>query len=405
MKHADIQRLLEDGLISQQQHDLIAERYGLKESANRVLVVFSMIGAVLVVAGIILIIGSNWEEIPRAIKVAGGLFLMLGAYGGGYYLRDVRREHTVIGEMLYFLGAGLFLANIALIGQIYNLSSRSPNGILLWWIGIAGLPWVLRSLALHVASLIAFLLLLGCETFMGRGRLFFCGDQRIVAVWAVIGLAVYSLGTVLHRTSYRKFSKVTEVIGLLIFNAMSLPLIYKWFYHSYAWRNPPAMPGALAYLGICALTLILALWGLEKREGLDKTWRYVWGATLGGAVLMTIGAVWLSPIVAFENYYHAHSPAYNSSYWMFATVVLFVFAILQIQVGIKVSSSGYVNLAMVMIALIIISAYITLIGSMARTGLTFVAGGVLLIGTGIFLEKRRRVLLGTLRSSMPQEAK
>lgn len=119
---------------------------------------------------------------------------------------------------------------------------------------------------------------------------------------------------------------------------------------------------------------------------------------------MTIGAVWLSPLMAFEHYYSAYYTSYNSSYWMVATVVLFAFAIMQIQVGIKLSSSVYVNLAMVMIALIIISAYITLMGSMARTGLVFLAGGVLLIAVGVFLEKRRRILLQGIRVTKSREA-
>jgi uncharacterized membrane protein len=43
---------------------------------------------VLVAAGIVLLIASNWDEIPRGVKLAVGLALMLGAHGVGWWLRE-----------------------------------------------------------------------------------------------------------------------------------------------------------------------------------------------------------------------------------------------------------------------------------------------------------------------------
>jgi uncharacterized membrane protein len=72
---------------------------------------------------------------------------MLGAHGGGWYLREVNGQYRKNGEALHLVGSGLFLGNIALIGQMYHLSARPPNAFLLWWAGIAALPWLLRSKA------------------------------------------------------------------------------------------------------------------------------------------------------------------------------------------------------------------------------------------------------------------
>jgi uncharacterized membrane protein len=131
MKHSDIEKIHEAGLITAEQRDKIIAHFGIKEEGGKFLAIVSMIGAVLITAGIILLISANWNEIPRGVKIALGVTLMLGAHGAGWWLREVHGVYRKSGEALYLVGAGLFLANIALLGQIYNLSSRLPNAFLL----------------------------------------------------------------------------------------------------------------------------------------------------------------------------------------------------------------------------------------------------------------------------------
>jgi hypothetical membrane protein len=80
-------------------------------------------------------------------------------------------------------------------------------------------------------------------------------------------------------------------------------------------------------------------------------------------------------------------------------VALFVFCLLQAQAGVQQRSRFMVNLGVTFIALHIFSVYLNLFGSMARTGMMFLVSGVLLIGFGIFLEKRRRVLMQQIKAA------
>jgi uncharacterized membrane protein len=178
MKYADIQKLHEAGLITDEQRQNIIAHYDLKEEGGKFLAIVSMIGAVLITAGIILLISANWNAIPRGLKIAMGVALMLGAHGAGWWLREVHGKYRKTGEALHLVGAGLFLANIALLGQIYNLSSRLPNAFLLWWAGLAALPWILRSKALHILSLLAFGLWFGLEV-NERSSWFFSATTKI----------------------------------------------------------------------------------------------------------------------------------------------------------------------------------------------------------------------------------
>ncbi|MGO9003059.1 MAG: DUF2157 domain-containing protein, partial [Limisphaerales bacterium] len=192
MKYADIQKLHDASLITGEQRDKIIAHFNLKEDGgNKFLAIVSIIGAVLIAAGIALLISAHWNEIPRGVKIAGGLALMLGAHAGGWWLstlrsspatedgREVHGEYRKTGEALHWIGSCLFLANIALVGQIYNIVSRPPNAFLLWWLGIAALPWLLRSKAQHVLLLIAFGIWFGFEV-NERGGLIYCESDRQV---------------------------------------------------------------------------------------------------------------------------------------------------------------------------------------------------------------------------------
>jgi len=127
MKFSDAHKLREAGLISDEQQQKSVEHFQLQEEGNRFLVIISFVGALLVAAGLALLIAANWEEIPRGVKLAVGFTLMLGAHGFGWWLREVHGQYPKTREALHVLGSCLFLANIALVGQIYHLSSRPPN--------------------------------------------------------------------------------------------------------------------------------------------------------------------------------------------------------------------------------------------------------------------------------------
>ena len=250
MKYADIQKLHEVGLITDEQRQKIINHFQLKEEGGgKFLAIVSMIGAVLITTGIILLISAHWNEIPRGVKIAAGLALMLGFHAGGWWSREVQGKYRKTGEALHLIGSCLFLANIALLGQIYNIVSRPPNAFLLWWIGIAALPWLLRSKAQHVLLLLAFGIWFGLEV-NERGSWIYCGDdERQLLLYALLGLIYLGAGWLLRPGAFTEFAGVTEKFGLLAFLIFSYPLTWKDF--SGSWENcrnpkmvfPCARPG------------------------------------------------------------------------------------------------------------------------------------------------------------------
>jgi uncharacterized membrane protein len=181
-----------------------------------------------------------------------------------------------------------------------------------------------------------------------------------------------------------------EKLGLVAFLAFAYPLTWGMLYRQHgglATVSPWIFPA------LAALALLLLAGGLPTLPDLSRQWRWTWGLTLAGGIGLLAGELFLAP--HWTAYYDRHTDGYH---WACA-VGLFVFCLLQIQVGVQRRSEFMVNLGVAFIALIIIATYINLVGSMARTGLMFLVGGVFLIVFGIYLEKKRRGLMRQIKTA------
>ena len=393
MKYGDVQKLHEAGLITDEQRQKIIEHFQLKEDGGgKFLAIVSLIGAVLIAAGITLLIAAHWNDIPRGVKTASGLLLMLGFHGGGWWLREVQSKFRKTGEALHLVGSCLFLANIALIGQIYNIVSRPPNAFLLWWVGIAALPWLLRSKAQHVLLLIAFGIWFGFEVNQ-RGGFIYCESQRQILLYALLGLAYLGAGYCLRRTPFSEFADVTEKLGLFAFLIFVYPLTWKDFFGG--WENSEIRQWFFPALGVLALLPLAA--GLKNLTALTRQWRWTWfAAQLGMVVFMAtvwFGCWQLDHTGESRRYFWGESWSY-----LVGSLALFIFCLMQIQIGIQERSQFLVNLGVTFIALDILAAYCDLFGSMARTGVMFLISGIFLIVFGVYLEKKRRALMKQIKS-------
>jgi uncharacterized membrane protein len=394
MKRADIQKLHEAGLITDEQRQKIIEHFQIEEEGGKFLAIVSIIGALLIAAGIALLVAAHWNDISRGVKIAAGLLLMLGFHAGGWWLREAQGRYRKTGEALHLVGSCLFLANIALIGQIYNIVSRPPNAFMLWWIGIAALPWLLRSKAQHVLLLIAFGIWFGFEV-NDRGGLICCESDRQVLLYALLGLVYLGAGYCLRSTPFFEFAGMTEKLGLLAFLIFVYPLTWK---HFFDWENSEIHHWFFPALGLLALLLLAA--GIRNLRALTRQWRWTWFAALSGMAVF-MATVWfgcwqLNHAGESRHYFMGESWSYLAG-----TFALFVFCLLQIQVGIQERSPFLVNFGVVFIALDILAAYCDLVGSMARTGVMFLISGVFLIVFGVYLEKKRRALMQQIKAPTP----
>ena len=393
MKIDDIQKIHAAGFITTSQRDQIIAHFGLKDEGSNFLAIISFIGAVLIAAGIALLISAHWNEIPRGVKIATGILLMLGAHGGGWWLREVQGKYRKTGEALQFLGSALFLANIALVGQIYHLESRTPNAFLLWLLGIAALPWLLRSQAQFVLLLAALSIWFGCE-LNERDSLIYFGNGSQVLAFALLGLNFIGAGYWLRATSFAEFSPAAEKLGTLALLVFTYPLTWAGFW---GWSHDDAVLCRWLLPALATLAVLGAIGGVRQLQNLTRQWRFTWSGVLTIAASLLVAAFFAPR--EYRWFFTGGFDAVNAV----AVIALFVFCLLQIQIGLLLRSRFLVNLGMAFVGLDIISAYFGLFGTMAMTGMMFVVSGIFLIIFGVYLEKKRRKLLQQIKTTTTGE--
>jgi uncharacterized membrane protein len=383
-----------------------------------------------VAAGIILVISAHWDEIPRGAKIAAGLALMLGAHGAGWWLRDrscdassqrvpatpssrenqtatsgisdgasptpsatgasqLRGHYPKAGEALHFAGSLLFLGNIALVGQIYHLSSRPGNAFLLWWVGLAALPWLLRSAAQFALLLLAVGIWFGVEINDSTSLIRF-DDEHQVILYALLGLVLTGFGFLLRRGGNKDFSVVAETFGLLAFSMFSYPLTWSGFL---SWGHHHAELASWMVPALGMVAALLVAFGCRNLTTLSRQWRMAWGAALAGAAALLVLAQFAPQQT--EWHWFGHMTPLNTV----AAIAIFIYSLMQVQVGVQERSRLLVNLGVLFIALDIIATYIGLFGSMAFTGMMFIISGVFLILFAVFLEKKRRALMKQIKTN------
>jgi hypothetical protein len=138
---------VDGGLISADQARAICGLYGVEYGTSqdgstgyRLLVV---LGYLFIGLAVITLIGANWEQIPRGLRMFGLLALTAGTQGFG--LRLYLSGKSSGAAAVFLLGNLFYGASIILVAQIYHLGEHMPDGVL-WW-ALGSLPFGLLLLS------------------------------------------------------------------------------------------------------------------------------------------------------------------------------------------------------------------------------------------------------------------
>jgi len=152
-----LERWQAGGLLSRRQVRAILTHEGLIDPARRTMspwaATVSALGALVLGLGIIALVGANWRDLPGWAKLLSVLLPMLGAYTGGYHLRDRQGASLPgMGAALYLLGGMLYGALLALVSQGFQLDVSVTALLALWGLGLLILAYAVRlPPALHLA--------------------------------------------------------------------------------------------------------------------------------------------------------------------------------------------------------------------------------------------------------------
>lgn len=169
----------------------------------------SIMGALLLGAGIITFFAANWDHLPKLGKLAILFGSMWLAYAVTAFLTREDR-YPKLGEAILLLAVILFGANIWLIAQTYHIASHYPNGVLIWAAGAMLAAWLVRSEPSAVAGAALAVLWTGMESFGF--------DRPLHWPYLILWLLLTALAL---RAGWRVAMHV-QMAGLLLWSAFSL---------------------------------------------------------------------------------------------------------------------------------------------------------------------------------------
>lgn len=416
------------------ERDILAYVESQHRGSERMVIALSLMGAVLLGAGIITFFAAHWAGMSKLLK----LLLLFGSMSGVYITAAVTRENLPrVSQSLWLLGVILFGANVMLIAQIYNIDSHYPNGVLMWALGALlvayaipaqlalaaaialGVLWTgmehmdfnrsvhwpfllfwlacllpiyrhswLRTLPLALSGL----LLWSCFTYIyfqweynGAGL---NGAQLyLMQTFFLAYLALFVTGLLLEqRADTQKFALVTRHYAAFAALCAFFALTFPWLQRGNSWGH--GSDGRLAadawWLGLTLLAAaILAGLVIQHRRTRHATAtpaHLKWGRGL----LATLLALML--VNVFMNGSAGGEIALAFNLLFFAALVWLVFHALESH------DRTLLNFSFLFFSAWLISRYFDTFWTLLDRSMFFMAGGLVLIAGGFFLEQQRRKL-------------
>lgn len=349
---------------------------------HRAVRIFASIGAVLVGLGIILFVASHWDAMSPLLR-GSTLFASYGIVVGLAATVEHRGYINVAGA-LWFLATLTLGANIFLFGQMFNFSLTFWQGPFLWMMGALAMGYATQS-RLHAWILIPLsTLTLG---WLGGGSGWFTDDQleflaRSSGLIPMLGLAWVCLGMLARNSSQWRFASDTWLVWgiLMIVAPLLLGTIDDWFFVRLF-----HVEGALKHwLILGSITILFAVTLFYGRFSAKRSQLY-FVVVCGLLLLLSIPA----EIQPFDL-------LHQSELFVPYVLLIFVLSLGLIWTGLTAADPQLVNIGLGSASFVIFVQYFSWSFQLLDRSLAFVAGGIVLIGMSLGIEKQRRKLMGRI---------
>jgi uncharacterized membrane protein len=326
----------------------------------------AVLGSLLVLAGLILVVAENWMALHRGVKLAGWAAL-LGLFLAASVELDRRFPgRPALAEAFALLAGGWVLAGIALVGQIYHLTARTPNGYWLWLALILPAAWLLPRRAVAAVAFVAMVSALGSEVLEPRSLVHSSTSE---GPW--LWLAIPLLGGAVVSALPRRLPHLRSWLGLWVFGAGQLFLLVLG-------ATKELDESGLGAAWVVAAAGIAAALALPDRV-------LPWDATTSRAVLVATLLPW-----ALIGREYARGDVLDNFGLGVAWVAQLAVAALVIRAGARAGSPSWVNLGYIALLAGVVVRYFDLFGDYLEGGIALTLTGGLLLFVLFVLEKARR---------------
>jgi uncharacterized membrane protein len=372
-----------EGIVSDAQAEAIRRRYtteAVSRRRGRVTETLATVGAVVAGLGIVLFFAANWDGLPRPARVLLLLGTVVGAYVGGFWLRDVRGSRPHVGAALLLLGGIAFGASLFLVGQMYHVQAHDPLAFLALAAGTAATAWIVRSQALATLALAA-----GGAWLVYEAAVAGPGEDLDTIVYlpvvaAVYGAALYGFGTGL-ADRLGPFTAPARWLGASAAIIGTFVLTFRGAVGELVRREPLGvwLGSALVVLGLGAIAgaVVLLLWSGRS------TAVYEAAAVAATAVLVVLA-------VLVPGSADGGDPVL---YPILFNVLVAALALGAVLVGYANDEQWLVTGGLAWIGIDLIARYLDFFWDLLPRSLVFVGVGAGILVLAYVLERQRRGLL------------
>jgi uncharacterized membrane protein len=382
------------------------ESSSAETASDRWTLALSLLGATCLGIAAIAFISTNWEELNRFEKM--GIFILstLSSFGIGAFLHSAKTKFTGTGHAFLFLSTLLFGATLALISQLYHMSGPVWALLALWTAGVLPLAYIFRLKSIFQLSVLLSALTVLTNISQAQGLTLEDMFESLFESFLlfpsllIIGGLVFALGN-LHFLSphLNTFGKILKLWGVRIFLFFLFLLTfidiaediiddsadYLGDFPAYFWKNIVLILLTIAIF--IAPKIISAEKNKKKKQSEKKrniSENIVFGSSLFLALLFlieTTNSLGMTPFLV-----------------VISNVFFLTLAIFTLREGYKKHNLEAINFAIFAIGIFLFGKYIDLFADELDTTAFFFLGGVLFIGGGVFLERKRRELIQSFQA-------
>ena len=263
-------------------------------------VVVAIVGGLLIAAAFLAFVAAHWIEIARLSRLAMLFAGIVTAYGlGGWFARS---GQPILADLCAAVGALIFGAAIALVGQMYHLGGDFAGGMLLWAMGALAAAALTASRGALAVALAAAIIWSWMRTFesdgphvafavfwLVAGGLALAWNSRVAAhLVAVAALPWWIASAFQSHSDFRPVFVLASGAALLFGSALAL-VASPWQRVAQA-GSALSSYGAFSLAGVAIVGATLANAGFRQSMGIADQPLWAISCGIAGVILAVAAA-------------------------------------------------------------------------------------------------------------------
>lgn len=390
----EAEQWVEAGIISPEQCNQIQMQYTLGRTGNLLLTIFAIIGSLLIGSGIILVFATNWWNLPVEVRIALAFTPLLIGQGICFYIYKRHYDSVAFREGGAAFLCLSFFAAVALIGQIFHLSSSLDSYIKVCILFSLPSAYLFRSkvaMTIYVAGIWSVNWFLNTPGFIFFAALalpyFFFGIKTISREKGVNYL-LFLFSTITLCAGSRIFYLDLTLLERSLVCGMLLLLVdaaFRRIQTDYFFTVPK-------FLGIASITIIMLVAGFDWSFTTDLTAEgyAIIGLLVAGYVLLRHSAytgLVVGDLLATASFLLVLASEFAG---IMACMLVLGIGIYYIIVGCRTLALNKLNYGMAMATWMVLNRFYDSELSLLGKGIVFILAGIVFLFINLVISRKRK---------------